>query len=266
MKNNYLVLVTNKTIIKKLSKEKNITLLFPVADFTVGFDNSFFINEIKEENAYIYVNRLLDNHGIEKFIEMIKLLPPNIKGIVFDDIGVLQTLKEIPNNLTKILYLSHFNCNYLSINTYLDYIDSVVISTDITDDELKTILKKANKPLVVYTFGYIPIMYSRRQLLTNYNNHFKKEVPLISNLVNDLKQEFKIVENPYGTVIYPAKPFNGLKYRNYENVLYYLINTLFLSDDEIIKIINSKSNLLDEYPYEYLSLKESIIRIKEREK
>ena len=263
MKNNYLLLVTNKTLIPKLSKESNITFLFPVEEFTVGFPNTFKIEEIREPHAYLFVNRLLDNEGIESFKSLLKDLPSNIEGIVFDDIGILQILKE-NTTLKKILFLNHFNCNYKSINTYLEYVDSVVVSTDITDMEVSEFLEHAINPLVLYTFGHVSIMYSRRQLITNYNEHFKKNVESISTLTNDLGSHFKIVENKYGTVIYTDKPFNGLRYREKKNVWYHLINTLLLSDEEILEIIHKKDNLTEKYPYTYLSESETIVRIKER--
>ena len=264
MKNNYLLLVDNKNLISKLKEESNITFLFPIKDFTVGFNHAFTVDEIKEENAFIFVNRLLDHKGILAFKSLLKKLPSNIKGIVFDDIGVLEVLKITPNSLVKILFLNHFNCNFVSINAYLEDCDSVLVSTDITKEEVKTILEQALKPLVLYTFGHINIMYSRRKLITNYNEHFQTNAPLVSDLTNDLKQEFKIVENEYGTVIYTGKPFNGLYMRGSKNVLYYLINTVFLSDEEVIDIINSSTDLTAKYDYTYLSENETIVRIKER--
>ena len=264
MKNNYLLLVTNKTIVSKLKGESNITFLFPIEEFTVGFEKSFGIDEIDIEHAYIFVNRLLDRDGIENFKKLLQNLPSNIKGIVFDDIGVLELLNTIPNHLTKILFLNHFNCNYESINAYLNYTDSVVVSTDVTEKEVKEILEKVNKPVTLYTFGHVNIMYSRRLLVTNYNNYFKRNVPSASKLVNDLGQDFKMVENKYGTVIYTGCPFNGLSYRKSKNVLYSFINSVFLNDEEIIEIIHSDDNLEDKYPYRYLSLQDTIVRIKER--
>ena len=263
MKNNYLLLVDNKSLISKI-KKSNITFLFPIEGFTVGFNHLFALEEIEEENAYIFVNRMLDHKGILAFQNMLQNLPSNIKGIVFDDIGVLEVLKTTPNSLVKILFLNHFNCNSLSINTYLEDCDSVVVSTDITKDEVSSILAKALKPLVLYTFGHINIMYSRRKLITNYNEHFHVHAPLVSNLTNDLKQQFKIIENEYGTVIYTKKPFNGLYMRGSNNVLHYLINTVFLDDEEVMNIINSTTNLTDKYDYTYLSENETIVRIKER--
>ena len=264
MKNNYLLLVTNLTIVSKLKEESNVTFLFPVQNFTVGFPHTFSIEEITVDHAFIFVNRILDHVQIEEFKNLIRQLPKNIEGIVFDDIGVLQVLNTIPNHLTKILFLNHFNCNYKSINAYLAYVDSVVVSTDITAAEVKEILKQAIKPLVLYTFGHMNIMYSRRLLLSNYNKHFHKNVSLDSTLTNDLQQSFRIIENDDGTVIYTSEPFNGLDLRGSANVLYYFIHSLFLTDEEVINIIHSDTNLLEKYPYRYLSDEETIVRIKER--
>lgn len=264
MKNNYLLLVTNKSIISKLKDKSNVTFLFPVKEFTVGFEKAFSLDEIDVEQAFIFVNRILDHQGILEFKEFVAHLPSNIKGIVFDDIGVLQVLNTVDNKLTKILFLNHFNCNYESINAYLDYADSVVVSTDITEEEVKEILAKVKKPVVLYTFGHVNIMYSRRLLLTNYNKHFNSEVSLMSQLTNDLGQAFKMVENEYGTVIYTGEPFNGLRYRGSNHVLYYFVHSIFLRDEEVIEIISSNSNLEEKYPYRYLSDKDTIVRIKER--
>ncbi len=265
MTNNYLLLVTDKDLVSKLKDKSNITFLFPVKDFSVGFSNPFSLEEISVSHAFIFVNRILDQEGIKKFREFVSHLPDSIEGIVFDDIGVLQVLREISNHLTKILFLNHFNCNYISINAYLEFVDSVVVSTDITEAEVKEILAKASKPLVLYTFGYVNIMYSRRHLITNYNEHFQKDESLDSTLMNDLGQTFKMVENEYGTVIYTGKPFNGLRYREFKNVLYHLICPIFLKEEEVIKVLNSTTHLEEEYPYAYLSKNETIVRIKERD-
>ena len=264
MKNNYLVVVSTDTILAKLKEESNITFLFPMEGFSVGFPKTFKLEDIEEEHAFILVNRMLDLEGILKFKEMIRHFPKNIEGIVFDDIGVLQVLLDSNINITKILFLNHFNCNYVSINAYLSYVDSVVVSTDITKDEVKEILKRADKPLVLYTFGYMNIMYSRRKLITNYNEHFHHKEKQINEITNDMGSSLKIVENDYGTVIYTGSPFNGLDFRGSSNVLSYLINTIFLSDEEVIHILHSENNLEDSYPYQYLSEEETIVRIKER--
>lgn len=267
-KNNNLVLVTNNNIINRIKKdceESSNTFLFPIENFCVGMPNCFKIEEIKEK-GYIYINRILDKEGIKKFKNLLKKLPANIKGIVFDDIGILNILIEMRSNLIKILFLTHMNCNYESINSFLEYVDSVVISTDITTEETKEILKKAKKPLVVYAFGHVAIMYSRRTLLSNYNKHFKTNINNEITLKEGIsKEEVKAIENTYGTVIYTNKPFNNLKLRKEDNILYNLINSVYLCDEEVINIINSDSDMSDTYPYKYLSEEETIYRIKEEQ-
>ena len=39
----------------------------------------------------------------------------------------------------------------------------------ITEEEIKLIISKADKPLTLYVFGYVPVMYSRRHLVSNFN-------------------------------------------------------------------------------------------------
>lgn len=265
-KNKNLVLVTNNNLINRLKnecRESNITFLFPIEDFSIGISKTFKIEEITSE-GFIFINRILDKDGIESFKKLLENLPSNIKGIVFDDIGVLNVLLEANSKLTKILFLNHMNCNYESINAFLDYVDSVVISTDITTKEAKEILKYAKKPLVVYAFGHVGIMYSRRTLLTNYNKHFKTNLDSETTLKESIsKREVKAIESIYGTVIYTSEPFNNLALRNEDNILYNLFNTVFLSAEEIIEILNSESDLIDIYPYKYLTEEETIFRIKE---
>ena len=260
-KNKILLLVNNKSIVNKL-KDRDVTFLFPLKNFSVGFLNFYDLEDIPE-GGYIFVNKIMNNEKIVLFRHILENLPQNIKGIVFDDIGVLNILNGLNLNITKILFLNHFNCNYESINIYLNYVDSVLISPDITFLEIKEILNKALKPLVIYTFGYVNIMYSRRTLISNYNKYFKEKADL-NNYLEEIntKQKFKIIENDEATVIYSYNPFNALKLRGLDNVLYEFINGVFLSDEEILEVINTKDNLLDKYPDTYLGEKETIYKLK----
>ena len=49
MKNNYLVVVSTDTILSKLKQESNITFLFPIKGFSVGYPQTFKIEDIHEE-------------------------------------------------------------------------------------------------------------------------------------------------------------------------------------------------------------------------
>ena len=235
--NNFLVTVNNLDIINDLKKVGITTFLFPLKGYTVGFPNTFEISDIKIDNAYIFINRILPSDEIDNLKKLLNEIPENIKGIVFDDLGVLEILKD--SNLKKILYLNHFGTNYESVNHFLEFVDSMVISTDITKEEIEVILANAEKPLVIHAFGYVPVMYSRRTLLTNFNKYFNLENKSIANIKDKMaNNKFFVYENEFGTVIYHHLPSNSLEIKH-PNLLYYLINTAFLENDQVIDLFNA---------------------------
>lgn len=237
IKNKAVLLVTNKSFIDK-SKEVGInTFLFPFKGYSVGFETTFSLNEINEDNSYLYINRALENKDIDELKEIFKNINSNIKGIYFEDLGLIPVLEN--TNLKKILFAHHLTTNYKSINYYLEYVDSLVISTDITEEEMKEILVKSNKKLGIFSFGLIPLMYSRRTLLTNFNNFYKREKnneEVVTEPVT--KERFKFIENEYGTVAYLNKYYNNLKMEDYK-ICFYLINPLDLREEDFDELLKS---------------------------
>ena len=238
MKNNNILITVNKNIDINKLKELGITkFAFPLKGFCVGIPDTFLISEINTE-AYIYVNRIFDNEGIDKLKEVIYNLPKNIKGIIFDDLGVLQILKDI--NIEKILYLTHFNNNTLSVNYYLTLVDSVILSTDITMDEIDYIIQNSNKLISLFTFGYVMAMYSRRKLLTNYTNYHNLEYQN-KLVIDNTNKKFIVYENEFGTVMYHDKVFNGYSLLA-KNCLYNFINSTFLTTEDVINFLTGTVN------------------------
>ena len=93
MKNNILITVNKIDDIDKL-KELGITkFAFPLANFCVGMPNTFLVNEIIDD-GYLFINRILDNEGIDQLKEILYKLPSNIKGIIFDDLGIIEIIKD----------------------------------------------------------------------------------------------------------------------------------------------------------------------------
>jgi len=238
--NKLLVTVNSLDVISDLKKVGVSTFLFPLKGYTVGFLNTFEISEIKEDDAYIFINRILPSNELDVLKEILNNLPANIKGIVFDDLGILEIIKNL--DIKKILYLNHFGTNYESINCFLEQVDSMVISTDITKDEIYNILEKTNKPLSLYGFGYVPVMYSRRTLLTNFHNHFNIDNKKIANIKDQLaNNKFLVCENEYGTVLFHKVPSSSLEI-DHDNIMYYLINTNLMSDGDVLLLLNSIKN------------------------
>lgn len=240
MKNNQiLLLIDNDDLIKKAKKVGINTFLFPVKGYSVGFKKTYELADIKEE-AFLYINRNLTNEDINNLKKSIIKLPTNIKGIVFEDLGLINVLKD--TNLIKIYDSRHLNCSYLSVNAILNFVDSVILSTDVTEPEMKVIIKNTSKKISLYTFGLNRIMYSRRTLLTNYAKEYnldkKEEKDVLEKVTN---QKFKVVENEYGTVFYPEKFYDGLRLFNLD-AAYYVVNMAFLSNEDQDKLLDNFKN------------------------
>ena len=246
---NKLVTVTNREIIDDLRNIPNVTLVYPLKSFCVGFTDYFDILEIDD---YVLVNRILDDNDLDKLESILN--SSNIKGIVFDDLGIIDIVANL--DITKILLLDHLATNTKSINYYLEYVDSVVVSNDLTEEEIRNIVVNVSKPLVINVFGLKTLMYSRRLLLSNYEMyHNLKEERIVDASIED--KYFKIVENDYGTLFYAKNYYNALCLLNLDNVLFFWYNPIFLDNEKIIKLvldnditdINSEPLFLDKKTY-----------------
>ena len=246
---NKLVTVTNREIIDDLRNIPNVTLVYPLKSFCVGYTDYFDILEIDD---YVLVNRILDDNDLDKLESILN--SSNIKGIVFDDLGIIDIVANL--DITKILLLDHLATNTKSINYYLEYVDSVVVSNDLTEEEIRIIVANVSKPLVINVFGLKTLMYSRRLLLSNYEMyHNLKEERIVDASIED--KYFKIVENDYGTLFYAKNYYNALCLLDLDNVLFFWYNPIFLDNEKIIKLvldnditdINSELLFLDKKTY-----------------
>ena len=232
--NSYLVVVTDTAFLNL--KVKNINFLFPVKGYSVGIPKTFSLEEILIPHSYLYINRILDNESIEDLKEDLLKINANVEGICFTDLGVLKIVKDLGLSLKLIYMQNHNTTNVQSINYYLEYVDSVLVSTDITREEIETILDQAMKPLVVPYFSLVDVMYSRRKLLSNFQEEFgleKKQEEILREGIST--HDFVAVENAFGTVLY-AKKF--IDYRNiqHSNILYRFVNPLGL-DKEMLECV-----------------------------
>jgi len=232
MKNKILFTVTNLDLINDLKGLGINNFVYPLSFFCVGIPKTFTIDEITEDHAYLLVNRVLDTKAVDKLSDILHNLPSNIEGIIFDDVGLIEVLKDV--NLKKILYDSHFNTNYESINHFFEYVDEIIVSTDITEEEIDEIILKTNKKVSLFAFGLVPSMYSRRELLTNYHKQFNLNEAGQKDLhINDKK--FIAIENEFGTVIYHFPYYNGSRLLEKDvNYLFYF--PILMDSQDILEI------------------------------
>lgn len=213
--------------------------LFPLKGYSIGYED-FTLEEIKNSKTecYVLVNRLLKSSEIDEFLKL--ELSSNIKGFIIEDIGIYYALKDEKYEL--ICYQNHLNNNYKTVNFWLKYFDSLVISNDITKEEVKKILDEASRPLIVKVLEYPMIMYSRRNLISNYNKHYGLKNKRKLNITEDISlSNFLLKENEYGTALFNNHLFdirNELVDIPEKKVKFYYIDTNFLDKSTITDAIN----------------------------
>ena len=252
-----LITITDLKIIDELKKLGISNYVFPLKGFCVGIPNTFYVDEIKEA-SYIYLNRILDNKGIEelKSIKNEILANDNIRGIIFDDLGIYNVFKD--TKLEKILYLTHFLCSTKEVNTYLEYMDSVILSTDLTLEEINNISNNAKKRVSIFTFGLLSSMYSRRKLISNYCDFYNVSFtnPLTISIGNN---KFKLYEQEEGTIIYYNDYLYDKKIFDI-NAKYYFYHPIFLVNEKIIDVL--KDNTDDINVSSHFLYKNTIYKVK----
>lgn len=234
MKNKFLIIPGENA----LEKVNNCDFLFPLKGFCVGMNKTFSLEEIPDD-SFVYINRLLDCHSIKLLENLMPLFIKKVKGVVFEDIGVLEVLKEVDKKFITIYYGTHSLCSSYTVNSFLEEVDTCILANDITYDEIKIILNKAKKEIGLLVYGHLPYMYSRRNLLSNYAENFnleKTKQRLIKEPIS--KKEFLVVENEFGTVLYDPLEYDGRVFLNEDNISYLLIDLNFLKTDSISKWFN----------------------------
>ncbi len=215
--------------------------LFPLDGFSIGY-NSFNLEVLQslDVNVYLLVNRVLDNKDTDRFKNISDKLT-FAKGIIFEDIGVYQILKD--KDIPLIWNQNHFAVNAKSINIWLDKVYSAVISNELEKSELSYVINNVNKKVILPVFGLNMSMYSRRYLLSFYNEfkHLKSIKRAVIKTNNN--HEFIAVENEYGTVLFYKKYFNlinEIDRFNDDNILFYYVDPNMISFNDMKNILDGK--------------------------
>lgn len=248
MKNNKILIRINRIDEIEIYQKNGINnFIFALEHFSIGYP-AFKIDQLNniKGNLYLLINRIFDSELIEDFKKEIPKLK-FVKGIFFEDLGIYNLLKN--NNIPLIWDQFHFVVNSVSINSWLNRVHSVNLSSDLTLDEIKYILSKVNKKIILPVLGNNMAMYSRRYLLKSYTiyKNFKYNNQVILNTGNN--NLFKAVETEHGTVLFYNQIFNYLNYLkelNDDKILFYYLNALDLSAEDILAIIKGKKIMSEE--------------------
>lgn len=236
--------------------------------FILGGEYSFYcpcvfslddISEITKkylkQDFYIAMNALYDQHminDVESYIDQLSQM--NIKGIVFQDFGVLQIVKEKGYSFDMMYSPETLNTNASSLNIlHHQGVTSAFLSKVIPLDEQKRIATLKQMPLMIQGHGVEYIAASKRKLLTNYQEasglDFQKGInDDLSILSKDSTYRFGIYEDSKGTHIFSKTRLYTLDlFHQLEDFDYLYIETLMMSEQEAIEITSLYSDALQSY-------------------
>ena len=162
----------------------------------------------------------------------------DVDGIFFHDLGVYSAAKSY-GLVSKLIYDGKsVMCNSLDSAFLLDKgIDSVMISRELTLDEVKEILANHPGRIDMQVFGHLRMSYSGRHFLKNYFREIGKDYDYLGKETLSLVEEQRdykmpIVEDEDGTYIYTDyifEMFDELPELR-ESLRYGVVDTLFIED------------------------------------
>ena len=225
----------------------------------LSVNGSFYIKEYElnkinfnDKEVFVCINKIMHNSDLPLIDKLLNDIKDKNYKILFYDMAVYNIAKKYNLVDKLIIYQDHLNANSVSNNFYYDLgIKGSYINNDITKDELD-LIKKNSECFIMYTvYGYIPIFYSRRYLITNYLKYIEKEKTDKNYFIKDEESSYPIKEEEYGTTVYTKKEINLLNHLNeLNNIDYLVLHSNLISDIEFNKIVDrfiNKESIKDEY-------------------
>ena len=251
---NNLIIVPNKKEEINNILSKNIKgIILGVKDLSI-YDLSLDIDEIisiadnTDKKIIIAINKMIHNKDLSLVKEILtKIKDTKISGILFYDIGILKIAKDLNINKELILSQEHLNASINSNNFYYNKgINSTFITSDITYNEVLEI-KDNTKMNIYYTvYGYLPIFYSRRLLLTNYFKYIDKEKTSDKYYIYDKEDKHLVRERDFGTIIY-SPLVNLINHLDKLNDINLVIDLSYTDNINIIDDFINKNKIDKEY-------------------
>ena len=266
---NLVVIPSSRNDIDLLLKKKISELIIGIKnlsiyDFELDIDSIIEINNSTDINITIAINKMIHNSDLEYVREVLLKVKNTSINILFNDLGVFNIIKELELDNKLIIYGEHLNLSIGSNSFYKERgVSSTYISSDITYKEINSIKENTNMEVYYTVYGYLPIFYSRRSLLTNYFKYINKDKNSDTYYIYDKDDKYMVKEKEYGTIIYSPliNLINELdKIKNIDNLV---IDLSYIDDISVIdKFMNN-----DKEDNTYIGFfdKETIFKLKEGE-
>lgn len=212
-------------LLVKVDKRENIdeVLKLDIGGIILSYDDlavasNFYVNmddikEIRKKTDKIIVvslNKMMHNKDLAKLEEvLIELDRIKVDMVLFYDVAIIEIKKKLGLDIPLIISQEHLNTSINSNEFYFKQgVEGSLISSDITKEELLAIRKKTDKIIMFTGYGYLPIFYSRRYLITNYFAYIKKKKQGDCYFIRNNDDFYPITQDEYGTIIYTKEPVN----------------------------------------------------------
>jgi len=225
----------------------------------LSVNDSFYIDvneldkiDFNDKEVFVSLNKLMHNSDLELLRKvMLKLKDTNVR-IIFYDMAVYMIASEYDMVNKLVICQDHLNASVLSNKFYLNKgIKASYITSDITKDELLEIKEKSGMEVFFLGYGYAPIFYSRRYLISNYLEYIGLDKGNDYQIVSDTGRVYPICEEEFGTTVYTEKPINLINHLDeLKDIDYLVLKSNKISDDEFNKMVDkfiNKEHIKDDY-------------------
>ncbi len=255
------LIIPNKKELKLYENYGFNTFILPLKGYSIGYNVYFDISEInelsKKFNIYVLMNKFL-HKKIYDFKEEYPKFNSNVKFIV-EDIGLVNIIDKD----RLVLWENHILSNSRAIN-YLSSleINNVVINNDLTISELESIMNECSSQIFYHYISKNILMYSRRNLVSNFNKFYNIDNNSNSYLLNE-KVSHKILElNEIsdGSIVRFNKIFCASKYISKLKKFNLIIDLSYINEEDEKKILENynKESLCDLIDCDYYFLEHDI--------
>lgn len=218
----------------------------------LSVNDSFYIDIDELDNIdfcgkelFVSLNKLMHNTDLEYLREVMHKLTDKKVRIIFYDMAVYNIAKEYNMVDKLVIAQDHLNASTLSNKFYLNRgIKASYITSDITKDELLEIKKKSSMEICFLGYGYAPIFYSRRYLISNYLKYINEDNNSNNyEIISDNGMVYPIQEEDFGTTIYTEKPINLINYLDIlKDIDYLILKSNKIENDEFNKMVDKFIN------------------------
>lgn len=247
--------------VKKLTKINSVGLILLKLDFlSLETSNTLNINHL--QSIIELVNKKGIKLGIyserifhEEDLVYIKMLLKNelfkhVDYFFYSDMGLYQILVEMGYSTKCVFYAPTYTTNSQDILVLQKLNSYVVVSCQITFDEVKQIIQNCDSRLIVEALGVACCFYSRRPLVSNYLKFKNYKLNNYQGKILKIKEEtrdnyYYLVEDENGTRVYDESYFAlTTELDEIKDIPYIMISHFNICSKDYLQIIELYNNYL----------------------